>query len=316
MSIASPVVWAAFIGFVLLMLALDLGVFHRRAHRVSLREAAVWSGVWVALSCLFALGMWRVAGSEPALEFFTGYVLEKALSVDNLFVILAIMQGFAVPSEAQHKVLVWGVLGALVMRAILIAAGTALLALGTWVLFGFGIILVIGAVKLLLQKDSPSAKKNGLLERAVRKVLPVTDGFRGAAFVVTEQGKRFATPLLLALVSIEAADLVFAVDSIPAVFSVTRDPFIVFTSNIFAILGLRSLFFVLAGALDTFHLLRFGLAAVLAFVGAKMMFTNWVHLPIGVSLGVICSMLLISVLASLKYPRKPVEAEMAASTVR
>ncbi len=304
MSIASPAVWAGFICFVLLMLALDLGVFHRRAHSVSFREALTWSAIWVALSGVFGVGMWVISGSEPALEFFTGYVLEKALSVDNLFVMLAIMQGFAVPADSQHKVLVWGVLGALVMRAILIATGSALLSFGTPVLWVFGGILLVAAVKLLVQKDNPSVSKNGWLERTVRKVLPVTDGFRGSAFTVVENGKRSATPMLLTLISIEAADVVFAVDSIPAVFSVTTDPFIVFTSNIFAILGLRSLFFVLAGALDRFHLLKFGLAAVLFFVGGKMVLTSLVHIPVGLSLAVICGVLLVSVLASLKFPKK------------
>ncbi len=194
----------------------------------------------------------------------------------------------------------WGVLGALVLRALLIATGSALLSLGTPVLWVFGGILLIAAVRLLMQKEGgPGIKKGGLLERLVRRVLPVTDGFRGTAFTVVENGKRFATPLLLALISIEAADVVFAVDSIPAVFSVTSDPFIVFTSNIFAILGLRSLFFVLAGALDRFHFLKYGLAAVLAFVGSKMVLTSVVHLPVGVSLGVICGLLAVSVVASL-----------------
>ncbi len=310
---ASPLVWLGFIVFVLVMLALDLGVFHRRAHAVSVTEALRWSAVWVALSALFGLGLWWWAGAQTALEFTAGYVLEKALSVDNLFVMLAIMRSFKVPSAAQHRVLLWGVLGALVMRALLIATGSALLSLGAPVLWVFGAILLFAAMKLL-QKESDEVRE-GMVERVVRNLVPVTEGFHGTRFFAKQNGQRLATPLLLALVSIEGADAVFAVDSIPAVFSVTREPFIVFSSNILAVLGLRSLFFVLAGALDRFHLLRFGLAGVLAFVGAKLLLGSVLHVPVGLSLAVIIGVLLVSVLASLRFPRRVVEMPVSSSAL-
>ena len=301
-SIGTPLLWAGFTLFVLVMLALDLGVFHRRAHAIRVREALSWTLVWIALAMIFNVGVYFWFGSERALEFLTGYVIEKALSVDNIFVFLMIFSYFAVPAALQHRVLLWGILGALVMRAIFILLGAALLQMFHWVIYIFGAFLLFTGVKLLLQRGSEVHPERNPLFHLFRRFVPSVNDYRGARFIVVEAGKRYATPLLLVLVAIEATDIVFAVDSIPAVFAITRDPFIVYTSNIFAILGLRALYFALAGVIAMFYYLRVGLALVLVFVGAKMMLADLYKVPIMVSLAVIAALLAGSVVASLLRP--------------
>jgi tellurite resistance protein TerC len=303
-TVGSPALWAGFIVFVLGLLALDLGVFHRKAHAVTLKEAAVWSVVWVSLAAAFNAGLWALFGPERGLEFATGYLLEKALAVDNIFVFVVIFSTFAVPPAYQHRVLFWGVLGALVMRAAFIFAGGALLQRFHWTMYVFGAVLLITGVKLLLQRDAAPHPEKNLVVRWFQRWVPMTKGYRGAAFTVVENGRRLATPLLLALVALEVTDLIFAVDSIPAIFAVTQDPFIVFTSNIFAILGLRSMYFLLAGVIERFTYLKVGLSLVLVFVGAKMLLTGVYKLPIAASLGIIAGILGLSVVASLLRPGK------------
>jgi tellurite resistance protein TerC len=302
-TIGTPLLWIGFTLFVLAMLALDLGVFHRRAHEVRVREALLWTAVWIAQALLFNVGVYFLFGPERALEFLTGYVIEKALSVDNIFVFLVIFSYFAVPAALQHRVLFWGILGALVMRAIFIFLGAALLQKFHWVIYIFGAFLVVTGVKLLLQRGSEVHPERNPLFRLFQRLVPSVSDYRGSHFSVVENGKRYATPLLLVLVAIEATDIVFAVDSIPAIFAITRDPFIVFTSNIFAILGLRALYFALAGVMGKFHYLRVGLALVLAFVGAKMMLTDLYKIPIVASLAVVAVLLTGSIAASLIRPR-------------
>lgn len=307
-GIGTPELWAGFIIFILAMLALDLGVFHRRAHEVSTREALAWSLVWIALALLFNAGIYHWFGRERALEFFTGYLIEKALSVDNLFVFLVLFTYFAVPAALRHRVLFWGILGALVMRALFIVAGTALIAAFHWVLYLFGAFLVFTGLKLLAARDEGIEPERNPVLRLIRRVLPSVPEYHGARFVVRRAGRWFATPLLAVLVMIEATDIVFALDSIPAVFAITRDPFIVFTSNIFAVLGLRALFFLLAGMLGRFRYLKVGLGLVLAFVGVKMLLVDLVRVPIALSLGVIACLLGLSVAASMLLPERQSEA--------
>lgn len=301
-GIGTPELWVGFIVFILAMLALDLGVFHRRAHEVSVREALAWSLVWITLALVFNAGIYHWFGRERALEFFTGYLIEKALSVDNLFVFLVLFTYFAVPGALRHRVLFWGILGALVMRAVFIVAGTALIAAFHWILYVFGAFLVFTGLKLLAARDEGIEPERNPVLRLIRRVLPSVPEYHGARFVVRRAGRWFATPLLAVLVMIEATDIVFALDSIPAVFAITRDPFIVFTSNIFAVLGLRALFFLLAGMLGRFRYLKVGLGLVLAFVGTKMLLIDLVRVPIALSLGVIALLLSLSVAASLLRP--------------
>ena len=304
-TIGSPALWFGFIAFVLAMLAIDLGVFHRKAHDVSLKEAGAWSAVWVALALAFNAGVYAWFGPERALEFTTGYLIEKALAVDNIFVFVVIFSAFAIPTIYQHRILFWGVLGALVMRAVFILVGGAMLQRFHWTLYLFGAILAITGVKLLFQRHQELHPERNPLVRAFQRLFPVTHELEGDRFTVVRAGRRYATPLLLALVAVEVTDLVFAVDSIPAIFAVTRDPFIVFTSNIFAILGLRSLYFLLAGVITRFVYLKVGLALVLVFVGAKMLLVDLYKVPIGVSLGVIAALLGLSVIASLLATPRP-----------
>jgi tellurite resistance protein TerC len=303
-TIGSPLLWAGFVGLVLALLALDLGVFHRNAHEVTLREAAIWSVVWISLALAFNALVAHWFGPERGLEFLTGYLIEKALAVDNIFVFYAIFAYFAVPAALQHRVLFWGVLGALVMRAVFILLGAALLARFHWVMYIFGAILVFTAVKLIAMSDEGFHPERNKVYRLFRRLLPAVSEYHGGRFTVVKEGRRYATPLLVVLVLIEWTDLVFAVDSIPAIFAVTSDPFIVFTSNIFAILGLRSLFFLLAGVIGRFHLLKPALAAVLAFVGGKMLLLDVVKIPIGASLATVAALIALGVVASLLFPRK------------
>ncbi|MEJ2794749.1 TerC family protein [Iodobacter sp. LRB] len=306
--------WGAFIAFVLAMLALDLFVFGgSKVHKVSVKEAASWSLVWISLALLFNAGMWwyltGTVGAEiadrKALEFFTGYLIEKSLSVDNVFVFLLIFTAFNVPAEFQRRVLVYGILGALVMRAVMILAGAWVVQEFSWVLYLFGAFLVITGVRMLfVAEEEPDMTQNPVL-RIARKYLRVTDDHHGEKFVVKKNGIHYFTPLFLVLVLVEISDVVFAVDSIPAIFAITTDPFIVFTSNIFAILGLRALYFLLADMADRFHLLQYGLALVLTFIGTKMLIMPWFHMPIAISLTVVTVLIAGSVVASLYVSRKP-----------
>ena len=296
--------WVGFIAFVLAMLALDLGVFNRRPHVVSPKEASIWTAVWVGLALLFAGGLLFFDGHHSALTFLTGYLIEESLSIDNIFVIVLIFQYFAVPAQYQHRVLFWGILGALVMRGLFIGLGAALLARFEWIIYVFGALLVITGVRMALKQDEEFDGEQNPIVKAVRRVMPLTDGYRGKHFFSTENGKRYATPLLLVLLLVEATDLIFAIDSIPAIFGITRDPFLVFTSNIFAVMGLRSLYFLLAAVVDRFHLLKYGLAVILTFVGFKMLSEHYIDIGIGLSLAVILGVLALSIVASLVWPAK------------
>jgi TerC family integral membrane protein len=305
-SIGTPFLWIGFTLFVLTMLALDLGVFHRTAHAVSVREALVWTAVWITLALGFNVGVYLWFGAERAFEFLTGYVIEKALSIDNIFVFLLVFSAFAVPVTLQHRVLFWGILGALVMRAMFIVLGAALLQRFHWVIYIFGAFLVCTGIKLLIQRADEVHPERNPLFRLFRRCVPAVHDYRGGHFTVVESGKRYATPLLVVLVAIETTDLVFAVDSIPAIFAVTKDPFIVYTSNIFAILGLRALYFALAGMMGKFHYLKVGLSLILVFVGVKMLLADFYTIPILASLGVIVALLAGAVVASqLRPPTQP-----------
>ena len=296
--------WIGFNLFLIAALALDLGVFHRDAHAVRPREALAWSVIWVALSMVFAVLLLLTVGSRYALEFVTGWAVEKSLSVDNLFVIALIFSYFGVPAKLQHRVLYWGIFGALVFRGIFIAIGAYALERWDWVIYVFGGILLVTGVRLALkQEDEEDIAHNPVMRLAV-KVLPLTSRYDGQKFWTVENGRRVATPLFLALLVVEASDIVFAVDSIPAIFAVTREPFLVYTANAFAVLGLRSLYFLLADLLPRFRYLRFGLAAILVFVGAKMMLIEVVHLHPAISLGVIVLLLGGSILASVRAERR------------
>ena len=293
------VLWISFNVFVLGMLAIDLGIFHRKAHAVSMKEAATWSTVWIVLALIFNAGIYYAWGKDTALEFLTGYVIEKALSVDNLFVFLMIFQYFATPAIYQHRVLFWGIVGALVLRAIFIAAGAALLAAFHWMIYVFGAFLIITGIKMLLQGDEKIEPDKNPVVRLFQRFIPIVKEYDGQKFFVRKNGKTYATLLMLVLVVVETTDVIFAVDSIPAIFAITRDPFIVYTSNVFAILGLRALYFLLAGVMDMFTYLKIGLSLVLCFVGAKMMIVDIYKIPIGVSLGVVGGILALSVIVSL-----------------
>jgi tellurite resistance protein TerC len=310
--------WVGFNVFVLLLLAVDLGVFHRQAHAVSIKEAAAWSAVWVALSLAFNAGIYHFMGREAGLEFLAGYLIEKALSVDNIFVFVLVFSYFRVPARYQHRVLFWGILGALLMRGAMIGAGAALIERFHWILYLFGAFLVFTGIRMAFQEEHDIEPESNPVVRLVRRFFPVTAVYHGQKFFVREPSggaaRRVATPLFVVLVFVETTDLVFAVDSIPAVFAVTQNAFLVYTSNVFAILGLRALYFLLAGVIHKFHYLKLGLSVVLVFVGAKMLLEDLFPVPIGISLGVIAAVLTLSVVASLVFPRRlaeydPVEHE-------
>jgi TerC family integral membrane protein len=312
LHIGEPWMWAAFIGFVLAMLAVDLFlVGGNQARKVGFKEAAAWSFVWFALAMLFSLGLWwylsGAYGSDvadvKALEFLTGYLIEKSLAVDNIFVFLMIFGFFAVPAEFQRRVLIYGVIGAIVLRAVMILAGAWLVQEFHWILYLFGAFLVVTGVKMLMVAEvEPDLAKNPLLNR-IKRHLRLTPDYRGEKFWVWENGVRTFTPLFLVLIMIELSDVIFAVDSIPAIFAITTDPFIVFTSNIFAILGLRAMYFMLAGMADRFHLLKYGLAMVLVFVGAKMLIVDFYKIPVGLSLGIVGLIIATFMFASLWVTR-------------
>jgi tellurite resistance protein TerC len=312
-SIGSPLLWGGFIGFVLLMLALDLGVFHRKTHEVKFKEALMWSGVWISLALLFNLGIWWKFGGTPAMQFLTGYLIEKSLSVDNIFVFVVIFSALRIPALYQHRVLFWGILSALVLRAVMIFAGVAMLERFHWLIYVFGAFLIFTGVKLFLQRNKEEHPEDGFVMKAARRLIPSTNRFDGDRFFTLENGRKLATPLFMSLVLVELTDVLFALDSIPAIFAVTTDPFLVFTSNIFAILGLRSLFFVLAGAVEKFSYLKVGLSAVLVFVGAKMALVDVVKVPPALSLGVISLLLGGSIVASLLKARSQERQLQAAS---
>ena len=305
--------WIGFNAFVLVMLAIDLGVFHREAHEVSMKEAGAWSALWVALALTFNYGVYRFMGPQAGLEFLTGYLIEKALSVDNIFVFVLIFSYFSVPPRYQHRVLFWGILGALVMRGAMIAAGAVLIAEFHWIIYVFGAFLIFTGIRMAVQKaQAIDATKNPVI-RLVRRFVPVSDQYHGQKFWVrTEVGGRLrlvATPLFVVLVLVETTDLIFAVDSIPAIFAITQDPFIVYTSNVFAILGLRALYFLLAGVIHRFHYLKLGLSVVLVFVGAKMLLADVYKVPVGVSLGIIALVLATAIASSLLVPMKTPRAK-------
>jgi len=286
------------------MLALDLGIIQRKAHFPSMKEALGWTFVWVSLAILFGLFIWSERGSDKALEFYTGYVVEEALSVDNVFVFIVIFSFFGVPKHAQHKVLFWGILGAIIFRAIFIVAGAALISQFHWILYLLGAFLVFTAIKLAVQKETEIHPEHNPLIRFARKILPVTKDYEGEKFIVRHNGKRYMTPLFLVLLMIESTDIAFATDSIPAIFAITRDTFIIYTSNIFAILGLRSLYFVVVGFMKQFRYLKYGLSIVLGFIGIKMLIEPWYKMPIIASLVTIFGIITLSIVASILHQDK------------
>ena len=299
----TPLNWLLFNVFILLALVLDLRVFHRHPHKVGLREAAIFSFSWVAISVLFGLGVLYFHGKQPALEFFTGYLIEKALSVDNLFLFLVIFRAFAVEDRLQHRLLEWGVVGALLMRGIMVAVGAELIEHFSWVLYVLGGFLVYAGIRLFFKKDDMHPEK-GRIVSFVNRHLRVMPEYQDERFFVRNAGKVFATPLFVVLLVVEITDVTLAVDSIPAVFGITRDPFIVYTSNVLAILGLRALYFLLAGAIDRLRYLDEGLAVVLVFIGGKMISEKWVPIPVDTSLAVVGGVLLAALLASVLIPAK------------
>ena len=294
--------WILFNLFVLGMLALDLGFLQRRGHTVNFREALIWSLVWIGLAGAFAVLVYSRYGHATAVEFVTGYVIELSLSVDNLFIFILIFRFFRVAPEHQHKVLFWGIVGALVMRAIFIVVGIGLIRRFQWITYIFGTFLVYSGIRLFRQHGAGMEPQNNPVLRLFRRWVPTTEDYEGDKFLV-RRGRLYATPLLAVLVLVEATDLVFATDSIPAVLAITLKPFIVYTSNVFAVLGLRSMYFLLAGMMELFHYLHYGLAAILIFVGAKMLLSNYYHIPTLIALGVVGGVLLVSVLASLLHPQ-------------
>jgi tellurite resistance protein TerC len=303
-SIGTPAFWALFILVVLFLLAIDLGVFHRRAHAVSVREALSWSVVWIFLSLSFGVWIYKTFGRQYGLEFFAGYLIEYALSIDNVFVFILIFSYFAVPAGLHHRVLFWGILSALAMRATFIVAGAALIQSFQWVLYIFGIFLIVTGTKIIRQGDTKIEPERNPVVKIFRRFVRMTSGYGTGQFFQKRHGKLMATPLALVLVTVEATDVVFATDSIPAIFGVTRDPFIVYTSNICAILGLRSMYFLLSAVVSRFAYLGTGLGIVLIFIGAKMLISSVYHIPIGLSLSIVAIILLGSIALSLIYPPK------------
>lgn len=302
----TPSLWIEFNACILVALALDLGVFHRHARKISLREAAFWSALWIGISVAFGFAIFRGHGRQPALEFFTGYLIEKALSVDNLFVFLLVFRTFSVEESLQHRVLGWGLIGALVLRGAMVAVGATLLSHFSWVLYVFGGFLLYAGTHMLLGKGKELHPERTRLFLWAQRVIPLSPDQRAERLFLRQDGRWLATRLFLVLLVVELADVMFAVDSIPAVFGITRDPFIVYTSNVLAILGLRSLYFLLAGALPYFRFLGAGLSVILMFIGAKMLSENWIHVPTHISLFVVGGILAIAIAASvLARPRSP-----------
>lgn len=318
MFASASVWWIGFLAFVVAMLALDLGVFHRKAHTVKMREALLWTVTWATLSLLFNLGIYlgwignyttAAAQHTAAMEYLTGYLIEVSLSVDNVFVFALLFKYFHVPAQYQHRVLFWGILGALIMRAIMIFAGVALLHSFHWIIYVFGAILIFSGIKMWKSAEVKLEPEHNPILRLIRRIVPVANDHHGQQFFVRHNGALAATPLFVVLVLVEWTDVIFAVDSIPAVLGVTHDPFIVFTSNIMAILGLRSLYFALSGIMEKFHMLHYGLSAILVFVGTKMLVADFYKLPTAAALGGIVLILAISIAASLMFPLPPKEEE-------
>jgi len=299
----NPWVWIGFAGVVLTLLVVDLGVLNRRPHALRVREAMLWSAGLGVLALLFGLFLWRVESPRHALEFYTGYLIELSLSVDNLFVFILIFQYFGVPAAAQPKVLKWGIIDAIVMRGLMITIGALVLARFSWVIYLLGGLLLVTALRMLRQQEIQLKPEHNPMVRLARRFLPISQRYHGTAFFTREAGRWFATPLILVILVVEWSDILFAVDSIPAIFAVTRDPFIIYTSNIFAILGLRALFFVLADAMDRFVYLKQGVGLILSFVGLKMLVSAWVHVPTTVSLLVILAILSLAILGSVLKTR-------------
>lgn len=298
------ILWGGFNLLVIAMLALDLGLFHRKDHKISIKEGLLWSLIWVIVALIFNVFVYYWRGSEVALQFFTGYLIERSLSIDNIFVFLLIFSYFRVPDQYQYKVLFWGILGALVFRGIFIAVGAILIATFHWVIYIFGAFLVYTGVKMAFSAGQEIEPDKNPLLKLVRRFMPITKNYVGGHFVTRIDGKKFATPLLVVLLVVESTDVVFAVDSIPAIFAITLDPFIVYTSNVFAILGLRALYFAIAGLMDIFHYLKYGLSAILSFVGIKMLVSVFYKIPDMVALGIIAGLLAISILFSIIFPQK------------
>ncbi|MBI2871434.1 MAG: TerC family protein [Candidatus Omnitrophica bacterium] len=298
----SPFGWVAFHVLILTLLAFDLLYFQKKPREIRIREAVLWSVFWIILSLLFNGWIYISKGSDAALKFLTGYILEKSLSVDNLFVFLLIFSHFRIPSVYQHKILFWGILGALITRITFILCGVAIIEAFEWVLYILGAVLIWAGARLLFEKDKEVEPEKGFLLKLFRRLLPITPGLEGGRFLVKKGGRIMATPLLVTLVVIETTDIVFAIDSIPAVLAIARDPFIVYTSNIFAILGMRALFFALAGAMQLFHHLHYGLGAILIFVGIKMATEGLLHIPVAIALAVVVVILTLSIAASLIFP--------------
>ena len=304
------ILWTTFNVFVLGMLALDLGVFHKKSEEISVKNALTWTAIWISLAMAFNLFVYLYFGKKEAIEFFTGYLIEKSLSVDNIFVIIMIFSYFQVRPSYQHKVLFWGILGALVMRVIFIFAGIELIHRFHWLIYIFGSFLIITGLRMVFGGDAKIEPEKNPVVRLVRRIFPVTKSFEGDNFFVRRNAKLWATPLFVVVILIETTDLIFAVDSIPAILAITDDPFIVYTSNVFAILGLRSLYFALSGIEKYFHYLKYGLAAILVFVGTKMCLTDYYKIPIEVSLLVIVCVLILSIAASVAFPQKQAPSEI------
>jgi tellurite resistance protein TerC len=301
-SIGTPVFWASFILVVLFLLSIDLGIFNRRAHVVTVKEAFSWSIVWIVLSLSFGTYIYKTFGKQPGLEFFAGYLIEYALSVDNIFVFILIFSYFAVPARFHHRILFWGILSALIMRATFIIAGAALINTFHWILYIFGAFLVFTGIKILRQGDTEVKPQRNPVVKLFQRFVPMTSGYESGKFFQRNEGKLMATPLALVLVTVEATDLVFATDSIPAIFGVTRDPFIVYTSNICAILGLRSMYFLISAVVNRFVYLGMGLGVVLGFIGFKMLLSGFYAVPIGLSLAIVAAILTGSIILSLICP--------------
>lgn len=301
--------WVGFNILIFILIAIDLGLLHKKSHVISVKEALIWSAGWIFISLTFNVGIYFWFGYDSALQFLTGYLIEKSLSVDNIFVFAILFSYFKVPPEHQHKVLMWGILGALVMRGALIAIGTALITNFHWIIFILGAFLVYTGIKMAVQKEISVHPEKNPIVNLVKKFIPISDDYDGDKFVTTVNGKKTFTPLLVVLLVVEVTDLMFAVDSIPAIFAITTDAFIVYTSNVFAILGLRALYFALSGVLDMFHYLKYGLGMVLSFVGTKMLISEFYIIPIPLALGAVAAILAISIVASIVIPAKTVTNE-------
>jgi tellurite resistance protein TerC len=307
--------WIFFAIFIIAMLALDLGIINRKAHVIKMKEALLWTSFWVTLAVVFGAGVYYFYDHIKAMEFFTAYLIEYSLSIDNLFVFMLIFRYFGVPRAYEHKALFWGILLALITRAVFIFVGVALINLFSWVMYIFGAFLIYTGIKMALNKQAEVHPDKNIALKLLRKIMPVSQKFSGAKFFIVKRGIRFATPMLAVLLALETTDILFAVDSIPAVLAISKDPFIIYTSNVFAILGLRSLFFAISGLMKLFHLLHYGLAAILSFVGIKMLIEDFFHVPVAASLLVIASILVVSILSSIIWPDKE-EGEVPPVTMK